>query len=178
MGKSCSLQQIAALLWYAARVQRIWPSGRAGIPWEWRAAPSAGGLHPIEIVCIPSAVGLGVKLYDPRRHAFHELDISVTRVIAANKRSIEAILGSSRGITLQFLADFSKTNAGYKNAASLVMRDAGCLLAVLCLCAEWLGFAACPVGRLGTEYVRLLGFPANRYVGVGAVQIGALPRAQ
>jgi hypothetical protein len=51
------------------------------------------------------------------------------------------------------------------------LRDAGCLVSTLCLCAEWLDLAACPLGFLGEDMVSPLGFPQPRFRAVGGVQI-------
>jgi hypothetical protein len=61
--------------------------------------------------------------------------------------------------------------AVYENADSLILRDAGCLVSTLCLCAEWLDLAACPLGFLGEDMVTPLGFPRPRFRAVGGVQI-------
>src|SRR5690606_23954914 len=43
-----SQDDLAALLWYAAKTQESAAPG--GVRWEHRAAPSAGGRHPIDII--------------------------------------------------------------------------------------------------------------------------------
>ncbi len=165
--------EVAGLLWHAAGIQDRAPSGRAGIPVERRASPSAGGLHPIHLVCINGDGDGRVRLYDAHDHAFHVLDVDHEDVSAKNAAVVGEILGASRGCTLRLVADVGKVEAAYENPESLVLRDAGCVVAVLCLCAEWLGLTACPLGFLGDELLAALDFPGPRFRALGAVQITA-----
>jgi hypothetical protein len=163
--------EVAALLWHAAGTKGHAPAGRAGLPVEWRASPSAGGLHPIHLVCINDGGDGQVRLYDPMEHAFHVLAVPHVDVSARNAAAVAEVVGVHRGCTLRFIADVSKVGAAYESPASLVLRDAGCLVATLCLCAEWLDLAACPLGFLGHDMVGSLGFPEPRFQAVGAVQV-------
>lgn len=167
--------RIAELLWHAAGTKGHAPAGRAGMPIELRAAPSAGGLHPISIVCIPEAITDGVLLYDPREHAYRDLDVDQRAIVAANTADVVAVVNSPHGYTLRLFADIEKTGAAYDNPITLVYRDVGCLIGTLCLCAEWLGLAACPLGFLGQSMITALGFPEPRFHAVGGVQI-SMPR--
>lgn len=170
VGGPVELGRVAELLWHAVATKGHAPAGRAGLPVEWRAAPSAGALHPISVVCIPESAE-GAFFYDPREHAFRTLDVDRVAIAAANATDLAAVVGATRGCTLRLLADVNKANAAYEHATTLVLRDSGCLIATLCLCAEWLGLAACPLGFLGQPVVGALGFPEPRFRAVGAVQI-------
>ena len=162
---------VAGLLWHAAATKG-WPGpGRAGLPLQERPAPSAGGLHPVRIVCMSDRGMDAPRLYDPETHSFHLLHVVRDATMAVNRAAVETVTGASRGTTLRMVADMARTRAGYHRPESLVMRDAGCLIATLCLCAGWLGLAACPLGFLGQEMVSMLGFPTPRFRAVGAVQI-------
>src|SRR3546814_4488976 len=44
--------RIADLLWFAAGVRGYHPVGRAGIPIQWSATPSVGGLGCVHVVCL------------------------------------------------------------------------------------------------------------------------------
>lgn len=173
LGGPCEISSLAPLLWHACRVQRRWPPGRAGIRWEWRAAPSSGGLHPIEIICIPAKSGQEIFRYDPKRHALDVLECQTQDVIQRNSAELLKIFGGASGVTLQMVADLSKVAAAYTNPLALVLRDAGCLVSIISLCATWLGYASCPIGRLGTNLLKYLALPPHRYVAVGGVQITA-----
>ena len=145
--------------------------GRAGMVARRGPTPSAGGLQPIRMVCIDDAA-TAPRIYDPAAHAFGLLDADAGEVGARNGMALEAVLGWRRGCTVRFLADADKVAAAYEHPVSLVLRDAGCLTATLCLAAERLGMTACPLGFLGQELVGPLGFPEPRFVAVGGVQLG------
>jgi len=162
------------LLWHVVQPTGRSSLGRAGMTVERRSAPSAGGLHPIHLVCIRDEPDTP-RLYDGRRHAFLHLSSS-TDVYARNAADIAVLLGRSSGCTVRFVTDLAKANAAYSDPESLVMRDAGALLATLCFYAEWLGIAARPLGFLGDDLVPALGFPAGRFIGAGGLQLtGAAP---
>ncbi len=61
----------------------------------------------------------------------------------------------------QTYCNIGQSIAAYENAGSLILRDAGCLVLTLCLCAEWLDLAACPLGFLGEDMVSPLVFPTS-----------------
>lgn len=161
---------IADLLWHAAAHKGFADKGRAGLPIAWSASPSSGGLQSIGIVCIPDD-GSPVKLYDPTKHAFIVLPSDSRAICARNSAAVAAVLGSVRGCTLRMVGDWSKLSAAYENAETLLYRDAGCLTATLCLCAEWLDLCACPLGFLGQDMLPLIGFPSDRFHAAGGVQI-------
>lgn len=123
------------------------------------------------MVCIDGSGDLP-RLYEPSGHRFHALDVDARGVGARNAAAVAAVAGAHRGCTIRFIADLAKVSAAYRAPESLVLRDAGCLLAIHCLCAEWLGLTACPLGFLGQDLVGALGFPTDRFLGVGGVQIG------
>jgi hypothetical protein len=163
--------RVAELLWHAAGSNGYADSGRAGLPIEWRVSPSAGGLHPVRLVCINDDADFRPRLYNSVDHAFHILDVDGEDIAAKNAAAVAAVVGARRGCTVRLIADIGKVAAAYENADSLVLRDAGCLVAIFCLCAEWLDLAACPLGFLGDDMVSPLGFPQPRFRAVGGVQI-------
>lgn len=168
VGGDLSFQRVADLLWHVASAKPL-GLGRAAIPTEHRAAPSAGGLHPIRLVAIDCAART-VALYDPKAHGFHMLPTG--EIPRLNDIQVSQVLGRSQGCTIRLVADLAKVDAAYIHPESLIMRDAGCLIATLCLCATWLDLTSCPLGFLGQDLVEDLGFPATRFLAVGAVQLG------
>lgn len=72
---------------------------------------------------------------------------------------------------LRLIADLQKAHAAYQAPESLLLRDAGCLMATVALCAGWLGLEACLLGALGSSIVTQLRFPEHLFAGVGAIQI-------
>ncbi len=91
-------------------------------------------------------------LYDAMRHALMELVVSPESVTELREQ-VRAILPAAEGAIALMVGDHRFTATAYANPESLVWRDAGCLLATLHICAEWLGLALCPVGILGQSFV-------------------------
>lgn len=164
------LSQVGNLLWHLTRDIEPPLEGRARLPAYHRLAPSAGGLHPYHFVCIDND-SAEVVLYDADEHAFRPLLVDRESVLPLNQESVAAVLGASRGCTIRFIFDHSLVEAAYLKPESLLLRDAGALLATTCFVAEWLGLAACPLGFLGEDLVPRLGFPGSRFSGAGGVQI-------
>lgn len=172
LGQAVGWERLASLLWYGAGTRGAAPQGRAGVPIEWRTSPAAGGLHGIHIVCLCPSAGEAVRLYQPRSHTFALLDCDPLAVQLGNQQLLSGVIGSREGATLRFVADTFKYAAAYEHPDSLILRDAGCLVAVLAMCAEALGLACCPLGFLGQDLVGALRWPGDRFRAVGGVQVG------
>lgn len=168
LGGALSPKLLSSVLWHSTLLRDRRP-GRFGIDRESRAAPSAGGLHPIRLMVLPLEHADHQGFYDDREHALAPFD---DPVLALNRVSIAEMLRTSSGTTLQFAADRALFDACYENAASLLWRDAGALAATICLVATALGVVATPVGRTGEAIVRAAGLP-HAFVGAGAVHLGA-----
>lgn len=165
---------LGELLWHGARTRAT--SDDAPV-WQHRAASSAGGLHPLEIVILRRDA-LGALRYDPIRHALDELADVDHEQLARARAKLGAIIPRSMGDLIVLLADFSRTGAAYKNARSLVWRDAGSLFATLHLVAAALGLGMCQLGVLGHAVANAISLPTDfEAVGVASVgfplQIGA-----
>jgi hypothetical protein len=169
---------VGELLWHAAGVRGSAQTGRAGLPIEWRPTPSAGALHPIHLVCIASDQVQPIRLYDPSLHAFRDLVSPPEPVYRSNGQLVRAVLGSCFGVTVRLVADMEKARAAYENADSLVLRDAGCMLATIGLCAEAMRMRSSVLGFLGDEIVAELSLPPNRFAGIGGIQVSASGWAQ
>ena len=177
VGDPINFSLVAELLWYAVAWKGHAPSGRAGLPIAWSASPSSGGLQSISVICIPDDSS-APRLYDPKNHAFLLLRASGERVCLENRAAVLSVTGSQDGCTLRLIGDRSKLFAAYENAESLLLRDAGALLATICMCAEWLGLSACPLGFLGDAMLPLLELPGERFQGVGGIQISSAKRGR
>lgn len=172
--ESCSAQlsdeQLADLLWHGARVRET-GTGRLGVPWQHRAAPSSGGIHPIQLF-VRNRGSDEVQLYDPVAHVL--LSIAATRreSLLVLDGQVSAAAPRALGATLIFIADVNRTAAAYENADSLVWRDAGAFMMVLQLVAEYLELAFCPIGVLGTALMDALALPTG-WVAAGTCVVGA-----
>lgn len=146
--------------------------GRAGIPVRRRITPSAGGLHPYSFLCIGDEDRRAL-LYDPATHAFMPLTASHHDLYELNHREVSGILGSAPGVTVRVVMDAAKVAAAYRNPETLIFRDAGAILSVAGMLAEWLDLLACPLGFMGGTFVDAAGLPTDRLIGAGGFQLSA-----
>jgi hypothetical protein len=110
-----------------------------------------------------------VSLYDPQEHTLLVLGVEGVRLRHRAADLVAGATGASVGTAILMFADTEKAQAAYVNWESLVLRDAGCLMSTLCLVAEWLDVAACPLGFMGDELAGPMGLPRPRFRGVGGV---------
>ena len=172
IGGPLDVRDLSSLLWHSMLIRERNHDGRFGIPWESRSAPSSGGLHPIQVLCLPLENAEPGGLYRARDHVV--LDISGgPKACELNTVSVAELTGATAGTTLQFVADWSKLDACYEEAKSILWRDSGALAASVCLIATALELTAIPLGRLGTDIVRAAGI-SEPFVGAGAVHVGKL----
>lgn len=158
------------LLHHLTRDLRPARNGRAGLPVHQRVTPSAGGLHPYAFVCLGDRDGR-VMLYDEAEHSFRPLEADHADLTALNAVQVEEMLGRAPGVTARIIMDRSLVAAAYNNPDTLLLRDAGALLAVASMLAEWLGLLACPLGFMGGDFVERLRLPADRFIAAGGFQI-------
>lgn len=166
-------RDLASVLWHATMVRERRPASTRFASWESRAAPSAGGLHAIAILCLPLDPDMPVGVHDAARHTVVALPGRAEAALVANEASVSEIIGVRHGVTLQFAADMARTGASYENGSSLAWRDAGALLTVVSLVAEALGLAGTPLGRAGTVIVAEAGLTLPRWMAVGALHLTA-----
>lgn len=111
------------------------------------------------------------RLYLPGRHAFACLTKAEDGAHTAN--AVDArVTGAIAGCTLRLVGDYAKVSAAYQHPESLLWRDAGIVTAGLCIIAEWMDLTSIPIGLTGSSHLRRLGFPADRFIGLGAVHVG------
>jgi len=171
VGESISDSQLATLLWNSTRF-RSSGSGRFGMDWESRSAPSAGGLHPIQILCLPLGTTKFAGIYDVKKHEIFRPQKDITPSCDCNASNVKKLADARKGTTLQLIADQSKIDACYEDSESLLLRDSGALSSVICLVATACNLKSVILGRMGTKYVRMAGIP-EPYIGVGAVHISS-----
>jgi hypothetical protein len=141
---SITQQQLSTILWHSCLIRERRPSRGPLRGWESRSTPSAGGLHEIEVLCLPLDRSLPTTWYDPLRHRL----LPTAEEGGSDYRQVIADLcRSTVGITLQFVADWLRLSTLYANASSLLWRDAGALLTTVCLVAEAANVASTPLGR-------------------------------
>jgi len=147
-----TLADLANVLVPAARVQSWW-SAPDGFSATQRPTPSAGGRHPIDLVVIATTVKdlePGFWHFDPYSCELVEDPAALSRGTAAVIRARAALEGGAEPAAAVFaIAHFERTLSRYPAGSTLVLRDAGALLATMHLCAGAAGLASCIVGTVG-----------------------------
>jgi hypothetical protein len=139
--------QLSTILWHACLIRERRPPQGKFRGWESRSAPSAGGLHELEILCLPLDHSLSINWYDPLRHRLLPATAQEPEARDGHRQVVADLCGSTEGISLQFVADWQRLSTLYHNASSLLWRDAGALLMTICLVAEAMNVACTPLGR-------------------------------
>ena len=140
-----NLEQVSYLLWASSGIQRI-EGGH-----EFRTAPSAGALYPIETYLVANNVeklAQGVYHYAIRRHELEEVKTGHFGGAVA-----EGALGQSvcaeAALVLIWTAIFQRSKWKYgQRAYRYVYLDAGHIAQNLALAAVSLGLGSCQVGAL------------------------------
>ncbi|HUR05610.1 MAG TPA: nitroreductase family protein [Nonomuraea sp.] len=125
-----------------------------GAPWSLRTAPSAGATHPFDLLVTANDVrGLqrGHYVYGPNAISLRGLnadqgpyaDILSAAVTSASRRLEPA------PVSLCLVANVERTAQRYLTTLTLLLRDAGALLATLHLVATDLGLRSSIVGTAG-----------------------------
>ena len=162
---------VSCLIWHSMLLRERRGASVSFLEWESRASPSAGGLHPIQLLLLPIDGSVPIGFYDPLSHEVIGLEEDPASLIEANEGSVEKLCGALSGTTIQFIADWAKLQAAYLNGESLLWRDAGALTAIIALVAEALWLAATPLGRTGNELLHMAGLTDARWRAVGAIHI-------
>jgi hypothetical protein len=170
IGGSVGLPPVGNLLHHLTKNVGSEPIGRAGIPVHRRITPSAGGLHPYSFICIGDEDRRAL-LYDPAAHAFMPLAALHHDLYELNHREVSGILGSAPGVTVRVVMDAAKVAAAYRNPETLIFRDAGAILSVTGMLAEWLDLLACPLGFIGEQFIQKAGLPLGRFAAAGGFQV-------
>lgn len=141
--------------------------------WQHRPVPSAGGIHPIDIlVCKPYDASFGLYWYDSLNHQLKQVNPISPDAFKALVVSIKEVLDPQFGTALLYAADFAKTSSRYINGESLVWRDSGVLVGFTCIASVALGLSCCPLGpTFDSEIAAVLGSKAMS--GVGGCVVGA-----
>jgi SagB-type dehydrogenase family enzyme len=141
--KSLSLEQLAYLLWSSTGIQRV----ERG--YEFRNAPSAGALYPIETYLFAKKIDgldMGLYHYDIKSHLLEELDVGDFSVLLARACLGQEILISA-GVVFVWSGIFVRSKWKYKQRAyRYVYLDCGHIAQNLALCASTLGLGSCQVG--------------------------------
>jgi SagB-type dehydrogenase family enzyme len=158
---------LSEILWYTCKSKRRLDKDGIRIH---KNIPSAGALHPISIIVQSMGKG-GLSLYDDVSHSMLSLGVSEEKIDALS-RLVSSVLDTKNGTVFWFVADVHKVDCFYENANSLILRDSGVILANLCLVAEALNLASCPLGILGDAVLKESIAMPWQMRGVGAWVVG------
>ena len=169
---------LLGLLTNSARSRFAWTTDD-GTTVTSRPSPSAGARHPLEIVVAAQSVrGLDPGLYwfDPvlcRLAPLTSDDDEAQRL--AIKAQIPLATDSPPPVVIYLIAELERTLTRYRGGFSLVLRDAGALIATICLVATALDLAACPLGTGGdSPALDALGVSYPEWAQVGAIALGSI----
>jgi SagB-type dehydrogenase family enzyme len=166
-------KKLGEFLWHSGKIfaSRTLANGRR---LQYRCSPSAGAIHPVDILVIDSANDQ-ISLYDPVGHALQSL-----RGPRAKVRQLQEVargmVDPGAGRIFWFAAEFGRTLDVYQGGESLVWRDAGALVATFCYVAEALELNCCPLGSSGEPFISQFLNSAKMVIGVGGCVVGGKNR--
>lgn len=160
--------QLGHLLWYAAKAYQI--SLHDGYLFSKRASPSAGAIHPIDVI-IYRPENDYLEYYNPFEHSSYHLHFETNSVLEFLSH-IQIAFPTIDGTVLWFVVHSYRTSAKYDGHESLVWRDAGALLQTVQLTANALGLVSCPVGTLAEPYLSDLFEGRSDILSAGGIIIG------
>jgi SagB-type dehydrogenase family enzyme len=162
---------LSKILWYTAKVHEtfILPNR---LPAQHRCVPSAGGIHPIDILLI-DRTKKRVLVYDPIGHALCAVANVTPSIVGRLCRRIKDLVVPQESQIVIFAAEFNRTLSRYVNGEGLVWRDVGALIASFCFVSEALNLNCCPLGMTGEPFVSQLLSSSNQVVGVGGCLVGS-----
>ena len=138
-------EDLSSLLWASAGI-----TGTQG-GFEFRAAPSAGALYPIETYCLINAVediSAGIYHYAVREHHLSQLALGDFRISAA-KAALDQDIASACSVLFIWTAVFPRSKWKYKQRAfRYIYLDAGHIAENLALAAVALELGSCQIAAL------------------------------
>lgn len=167
-----SIKDLSTILWFTAKTFSS-KHEESGYNWQHRPTPSAGGRHPIDILITNQNPGRDAfYLYDPLAHALCELEVHDEEAGEELLCEIETALPIGGATIICFVAQFERTLSKYDHGESLVWRDSGALLALVCLVAEALQLSCCGFGITGEPWISRMFGAGNLLSGVGGCLCG------
>lgn len=164
------MSNISELLFHCASAKEIYEDDM-GLTVIKRAVPSAGSIHPIDLlVSMPSESARELNYYNPIDHSLYEIMIDAVYTkeffeeVSINKKLENACL-------IWFSIQPDKTGVKYNYPKSLYWRDTGALLLCVQLVATYLGLSSCPLGTLATKTFNNL-FESQSLISGGGILIG------
>jgi SagB-type dehydrogenase family enzyme len=148
-----SMGQLAYLLWASAGIQRIEDG------YEFRTAPSAGALYPIETYVVVNNVKSlepGVYHYAIRSHQLEQLEQRDLRRQIASAALGQGMCATAAAIFI-WTAVFDRSKWKYgQRAYRYIYLDAGHIAENLALAAVSLNLGSCEIGALYDDHVNAI----------------------
>ena len=162
-----SESDLSTLLWLTAGTRDV-SSTDSSV--AHRAAPSAGGLHPIHLLIVRQQSPFLVR-YHSGRHVLEQVKCEHADAVAVMSDASKFMPAGGASLIV-FAAEPGITASRYHHSISLVWRDAGVLQGQLCFAASALGLACCLLGATGDAWLTTL-LSESRLLGMGAALVGA-----
>ncbi len=148
--KPITLKQLSYLLWASTGIQRKEHG------FEYRTAPSAGALYPIETYLVINKVkdlAKGVYHYSIKDHTLEELKLGDFGLKAANA-ALDQVMCAKAAVVFIWTAIFQRSKWKYNQRAyRYIYMDAGHIGENLALASTSLGLGSCQIGALFDEEV-------------------------
>src|SRR6478672_1777952 len=114
---------------------------------SWRTAPSAGAIHPIDILyssCAPIDNRV-LEYFNPFEKSLNKLNVDAS-ALTSFFENVNSCADISNSSLIWFAIQSEKTSSKYENPESLFWRDAGALLYCIQLFATSLNLTSLPIG--------------------------------
>jgi SagB-type dehydrogenase family enzyme len=145
-----SKDQVSYLLWASTGIQRVEHG------YEFRTAPSAGALYPIDTyLIINNAAGIeqGVYYYSVKAHCLEQLKKGDTR-FEITRAALDQQMCATAAVVFVWSAVFERCKWKYgQRAYRYIYLDAGHIAENLALAAVSLNLGSCEIGALYDEQV-------------------------
>ena len=165
--QALNIQDISTLLWFTQRQTAVIP----GTPFRVKSPiPTAGALASVRTIVLKYSKGAWI--YD---NVGHQAEVLPATTDTCNKirKSADKFFNIGQGSILLFFAYRPFITTYYESPESLVLREAGVLLATLGLVAEAMEFSFCPLGTTAEDWLMsLLGCGEQLIIPAGAAVVG------
>ena len=148
-----SMDVLSCLVWASSGIQRR----EMGL--EFRTAPSAGALYPIEtylIVNMVEGLSQGLYHYNVRHHCLEEMKLGDLRNSIA-QAALGQLMFARAGVVIIWTAVFERSGWKYQQRAyRYVYLDAGHMAQNLALASTSFGLGCCHVGAIFDDEVNMI----------------------
>jgi SagB-type dehydrogenase family enzyme len=166
-----TILKLSEVLYYSCKTQYILVD-ESGFLLSKRASPSAGALHPIDILVSPSPLSgiRNLSFYNPTDHSLNELKIE-KEILQEFFTEVNDNVRLNDASLIWFSIQPEKTSSKYDNSESLIWRDTGALLYCIQITCTYLGLSSCPLGTLAANTFHSL-FATQSLIPGGGILIG------